>query len=73
MFIAMGHARLRTFSGLTLRTPDSGQQKCQERGKAQGAADGVQCCPALQEPFGELGVFVQGGIEEALVGGEDDD
>jgi hypothetical protein len=25
----------------------------------------VQLCPALQESFGEFGVFVQGGIEEA--------
>jgi hypothetical protein len=33
----------------------------------------VQCGPALQELGGELGVFVEGGIEEALVGGEDDD
>jgi hypothetical protein len=33
----------------------------------------VQGCPALQELRGELGVFVEGGIEEALVGGEDDD
>jgi len=33
----------------------------------------VQRSPALEELFGEFGVFVQGGIEEALVGGEDDD
>ena len=33
----------------------------------------MQCCPALQELLGELGVFVEGLIEEALVGGEDDD
>jgi hypothetical protein len=47
--------------------PNSREQKHQERGKAQGAADGVQCCPALQELFGEFGVFVEGGVEEALV------
>jgi hypothetical protein len=33
----------------------------------------VQHGPAMQELLGELGVFGQGGIEEALVGGEDDD
>jgi hypothetical protein len=60
-------------SGFVSLTPYSRDQKHQERGEAQGAADCVQCCPALQELFGEFGVFVQGGVEEALVGGEDDD
>jgi hypothetical protein len=33
----------------------------------------VEHGPALQEMLGEFGVFVEGGIEQALVGGEDDD
>jgi hypothetical protein len=51
--------------------PNCREQKHQERGEAQGAGGCVQCCLALQEMLGEFGVFVQGGIEEALVGGED--
>jgi hypothetical protein len=60
------------FQGLTLMLNCRGEKQ-QERGEAQGAADGVQHGPTLQELLGELGVFVQGGVEEALVGGEDDD
>ena len=33
----------------------------------------MQHGPALQELFGGFGAFVQGGVEEALVGREDDD
>lgn len=33
----------------------------------------MQRGPALQELLGEFGIFVQRGIEETLVGGEDDD
>jgi hypothetical protein len=40
--------------------------KYQERREAQGAADGVQCCPVAQELGGERGVSVQGGVEEAV-------
>jgi hypothetical protein len=60
-------------SRMTCLTTNGREEKHQERGEAQGAADGVQCCPALQELFRLFGVFVQGGIEEALVGGEDND
>jgi hypothetical protein len=54
-------------------TPNGQDEEDQERGETWATADGVQCCPAVQEPLVELGVFIQGGIEEALVGGEDDD
>jgi hypothetical protein len=33
----------------------------------------VQSCPAVQELSRLFGVFVEGGVEEPLVGGEDDD
>jgi hypothetical protein len=62
-----------SLSEMSSLTPNSREQKYQEGGEAQGAADCVQLCPAEQELSGLFGVLVEGGIEEALVGGEDDD
>ena len=62
----------RVVERLTL-TPNGREENHQEGGEAQGAADGVQRAPAVQELLGEFGIFVQGGIEEAVVGGENDD
>jgi len=49
------------------------EQECQEGYEAQRAADGVQPAPTPQQLLCMFGGFVEGGIEEALVGGEDDD
>jgi hypothetical protein len=54
-------------------TPKTAIRNAPNEAAPQGAADRVQFCLALQEPLGELGVFVQGRIDEALVGVEDDD
>ena len=56
---------------MTCLTTNGREEKHQERDEAKGAADCVQCCPTLQELLGDFGVFVEGGVEEALVGPED--
>ena len=63
-------------SSLSLRqhlVPQGQNNIYQEGREAQASADGVQRAPAEQELLGEFGIFVQGGIEEALVGGQDYD
>jgi hypothetical protein len=52
---------------LVTLTPDSRQEKYKERGAAHIAPDCVQCCPALQDLLGELGVFVKEGSRRRLL------
>ena len=56
------------FQGLTLMLNCRGEKQ-QERGEAQGAADGVQCCPAVQELGGDSEPLSREGSKRRLLVG----